>query len=122
MTRPYRYLLVERRAGLCCVRLRSHRLLESEIAGLAEELVEAARASDCRGVALALGPKAPECLYSVFLAKLFGVQRVLREQGAALVLCEADPMVRSIFEACQLDEQFHFAADFDEAARTRPGG
>ena len=64
---------------------------------------------------LSLGPKPPECLYSVFLAKLCWAQRVLGEEGGVLVLCEVDPMVRSIFEACRLDEQFRFAENFDQA-------
>lgn len=115
MTQPYRYLLVERRADVFCVRLRSHRLLETEINEMTRELLDLAATPGCRGVALALGPKSPECLYSVFLAKLYWVQRVLGEQGAALSLCEVDPMVRAIFEACKLDDQFHFVRDFDEA-------
>lgn len=115
MTRPYRYLLVEHRADVFCVRLRSSHLLETEINEMTKELVDLARTPGCRGVALALGPKSPECLYSVFLAKLYGVQRVLGERGAVLSLCEVDPMVRAIFEACKLEDQFRFVRDFDEA-------
>lgn len=118
MPPPYRYLVVEQRADVACARLRSHRLMETEINALAQELVEIASTPGCRGLALALGPKAPECLYSVFLSKLYGVQRVVRERGGALLLCEVDPLVRSVFEACQLDKHFHFVRDFDEAART----
>jgi anti-anti-sigma regulatory factor len=54
----------------------------------------------------------------VFLAKLMTVQRHLRQQGGALVLCEVSPEVRSVFEACRLDQQFRFVKDFDEAVAT----
>ena len=79
------------------------------------EQLDLAKAEACHGLALSLGPKSPECLYSVFLAKLYWVQRVLNEQGVGLVLCEVEPAVHAIFEACKLDEQFRFAADFDAA-------
>jgi anti-anti-sigma regulatory factor len=54
----------------------------------------------------------------VFLAKLMTVQRHLRQKGGALVLCEVSPEVRSVFEACRLDQQFRFVKDFDEAVAT----
>ena len=114
----YRHLTYERRGDVFCVRLRTFRLAESEIHDMAQELVDISCSPGCRGVALALGPKSPECLYSVFLAKLFWAQRLIGEEGGALVLCEVDPMVHSIFAACNLDERFQFAGDFDEAAAT----
>ena len=82
---------------------------------MAQELVELAQSGPCRGLALSLGPKSPECLYSVFLAKLYWVQRLLAEQGVGLVLCDVDAAVHSIFEAVKMDERFRFAADFDAA-------
>ena len=116
MTPLYRHLNYERRGDVFCVRLRTFRLAEAEIHDMAQELVDLSRTPGCRGVALGLGPKSPECLYSVFLAKLYWAQRVIGEEGGALVLCEVDPMVHSIFEACNLDDRFHFAGTFDEAA------
>jgi hypothetical protein len=115
MTQPSPHLVIERRADVLCARLRSNRMLETEIIDTAQELVDLVRSEKCRGLALSLGPKSPECLYSVFLAKLYWVQRVLGEQGASLVLCEVDPAVHAIFEACKLDDQFRFVADFDAA-------
>ena len=115
MTRPYRHLMVESRGDVHCVRLRAHRMEEADIPAMAEELVDLVRSGPCRGVALSLGPKSPECLYSVFLAKLYWAQRVVGEQGAALVLCEVDPAVHTIFEAVKLDDRFRFAPDFDAA-------
>jgi len=115
MPRTYPHLDIERRPNACCVRLRSHRIAESEIHAVVEELVALSRSEGFRNLVLSLGPKPPECLYSVFLAKLCWAKRVLDEEGGVLVLCEVDPMVRTIFEACKLDEQFRFAEDFDEA-------
>jgi hypothetical protein len=69
----------------------------------------------CRKMALSLGPESPECLYSVFLARLIALQRVLREHQGELVLCHVQPAVRDIFAACCLDRLFDFAPDFDAA-------
>ena len=115
MTPTYPHLDIERRGSVFCVRLRSNRFPETEIHEVAQELAELGRSEGCRGLALALGPKPPECLYSVFLAKLCSVQRVLAENGAGLVLCDVDPSVRTIFQAVKLDERFRFAPDFDAA-------
>jgi hypothetical protein len=115
MTPIHRHFHVERRANVVCVRLRSHHIPELEIHEICDDLVDLAQEQGCRGVALSLGPKSPECLYSVFLAKLYWVQRVLGEQGRGLVLCEVEPDVRTVFEAARLDDRFRFAADFDAA-------
>jgi hypothetical protein len=82
---------------------------------LAAELRQLITEGSCRKLALSLGPDAPECLYSVFLAKLITLQRILREHEGELVLCYASPPVRSIFATCCLDQLFHFELDFDAA-------
>ena len=115
MSRAYRYIEVERRGDVFCVRLRFRRLEESQVYDLANELVALATEEGCRKLALNLGPGAPECLYSVFLAKLVTVQRVHAEQGGDMVLCGVSPAVQTVFEACRLDKQFHFVPDFDAA-------
>jgi hypothetical protein len=115
MPPTYPHLEIERRPNACCVRLRNHRIAETEINEVVEELVDLAQSEGCRNLVLSLGPKSPECLYSVFLAKLYWAQQVLDKEGGALVLCEVDPLVRTIFEACKLDGHFRFAEDFDDA-------
>lgn len=115
MTRPYRYLDVEQRGDVFCVRLHRTQLDELMIHDLAGELHRLIVDDGCRKLALSLGPDAPECLYSVFLAKLITVQRELRENQGALVLCHASPPVREIFSACALDQLFEFVPDFDAA-------
>jgi hypothetical protein len=88
---------------------------ESAICGLGEELLALAKRDGCRKLALSLGPVPPDCLYSVFLAKLVTVQRVHNEHGGQMVLCDVSAPVKSIFEATHLDQQFTFVPDFDAA-------
>jgi hypothetical protein len=115
MTRPHRYLEVERRGEVFCVRLRQTRLDEPTIYELAGELRGLVTEEGCRKMALSLGPESPECLYSVFLAKLITLQRVLREHGGELKLCHVQPAVREIFAACCLEPLFCFRSDFETA-------
>ena len=121
-----RLIQVDRHGDVFCVRLKRPRLDESDIFRLADELTDLVTRDGCRKLALSLGPLPPDCLYSVFLAKLVTVQRVLHEHGGSLLLCEAAPEVRSIFDATHLDRRFEFVPDFPAAvahwgAATRPG-
>jgi hypothetical protein len=113
--KPSRLIEVERRGDVFCTCLRRQRLDEPEIVELADQMLGLVRHEGCRKLALSLGPGPPEFLYSVFLAKLIKLQRVLREQGGELVLCHAGPEVHNIFEACCLDNLFLFLPDFDAA-------
>ena len=115
MTRPYRHIEVERRGEAFCVRLRQARLDETTIYELAGELRELVTVEGCRKMALSLGPESPECMYSIFLAKLITLQRVLREHGGGLILCHVRPVVREIFAACCLEQLFCFRPDFEAA-------
>ncbi len=112
MARPYHYIEVERRGDVFCTRLRRSQLDEPMIHELAAELRQLVTEESCRKLALSLGPEAPQCLYSVFLAKLITLQRLLRERGGELVLCHVSPPVRNIFATCCLDQLFHFEPDF----------
>jgi hypothetical protein len=115
MTRPYRHIHVEQRGEVFCVRLRQPRLNEPMVYELSGELRGLVTQDGCRKMALSLGPDSPECLYSVFLAKLITLQRVLREHDGELIICDAKPVVSDIFEACCLDQLFDFLPDFDDA-------
>ncbi|HEY7158729.1 MAG TPA: STAS domain-containing protein [Gemmataceae bacterium] len=110
-----RHIDVERRGDVFCVRLRQPRLEEAAIYELSAELRDLVTNDGCRTMALSLGPESPECLYSIFLAGLITLQRVLREHGGELMLCHAQPDVRDIFKACGLDPLFHFLPDFEAA-------
>jgi hypothetical protein len=115
MIRPYCHIDIDRRGEVFCVRLRQTRLDEPMIYELAADLRGLVADAGCRKMALSLGPESPECLYSVFLAKLISLQRILREHDGELVLCHVQPAVRTIFEACCLDRLFHFLPDFEAA-------
>ena len=115
MPEPYRHIVIERRDPAWCVRLKPRHLGEEQVFELFEELTALVNADGCRRLALSLGPNNPEFMYSLFLAKLITLQRVLHEQGGDLALCQASPEVRTIFEACKLDTQFRFVKDFDAA-------
>jgi anti-anti-sigma factor len=121
MPRPYRHIDVECRGDVFCVRLPRRRLNETEVNELADDLVGLIADEGCRKLALALGPKEPEFLYSVFLAKLVMVRRRLSEVGGTLKICYAGENVRGVFEACKLEEMFDFSPDFDAAVRAFGG-
>lgn len=115
MTRPYHYIEVERRGEVFCVRLSRTQLDELMIYELAGEMRRLVVEDGCRKLALSLGPQALECLYSIFLAKLITLQRLLSEQQGELMLCQVPPAVHSIFAACGLDQIFRFLPDLDAA-------
>ena len=109
MTLP-RYILTTRVGDVTCVSLVKHRLAEPEIGQMADEIL-ALIDGGCRKMVFNLGPGAVECLYSVFLSKLVMFQRVMREHGGTIKLCDATPEVREVFKACRLDDLFEFAPD-----------
>jgi hypothetical protein len=114
MNRPLRHIEVRRQGDVFCVRLCQPRMAEEAVREMAEELVSLVQEDGCRKLALSLSPS-PECLYSVFLTRLVSLQRILAEHDGGLLLCEVEPAVRSIFEACCLDRLFRFVPTFDDA-------
>jgi anti-sigma B factor antagonist len=110
MSAPLRHIVVSQVGDVTCVSLRKHRLMEDEMLQMADEVSRLIEGG-CRKLVFSLGPGALQCLYSVFLAKLVMFQRVLRERGGALKLCDVTPEVRDVFEACRLHELFDFAGD-----------
>ena len=116
MSYPWKHIDVDRRGDVCCVRFKQFRIDEPDIPDLASELMTLGSTCGCKRVALSLGPRPPECLYSIFLAKLVTVQRRLAENGCGLVLCDVSPGVHAIFEVCRFAEHFQFVPDFDAAA------
>jgi hypothetical protein len=111
----YKYIRVDRQGEVFCVRLRQTRLEESEIYHLGAELLDLCEQQGCRQLALSLGPEPPDCLYSVFLAKLVSVRNALRRLDGELILCEVRPTAYQVFEACLLHREFTFVTDFGAA-------
>jgi hypothetical protein len=115
MSRPYRYIESERRGDVCCVRIQQKRLDEPMLLDMADEVRHLVTEGGCRKMALSLGPESPECLYSMFLAKLISIQRLLHQHHGELVLCYVQPAVHDIFASCCLDQLFQFVPDFEAA-------
>ena len=88
MTRQYRLITVERKRDVFCVRLRRTRLEELEIQNLGDELLSLVNDEGCRKLALSLGPEPPDCLYSVFLAKLVALRNAMNRVGGQLDIVE----------------------------------
>jgi anti-anti-sigma factor len=111
MSESYHQLDVEQVGDVTCLRLRHARL---EVGALEELLGELDRCLDdhrCRKVVFSLGPEEPQCLYSIFLAKLVSLQKRLQGAGGALVLAEASDNVARIFQACRLHSLFTFVPE-----------
>jgi anti-anti-sigma factor len=115
MEGPYHHIIVERQHDISCVRLRQLRMDEADILEMADELVELIDKQPCRKIALSLGPGQVECLYSVFLAKLVMIRRLLAEREGRLKICEATPETIGVFEACHLKDYFDFVPDVPTA-------
>jgi hypothetical protein len=111
----YKYIRVEAHGDVCCARLRQTRLEENDIYLLGAELTDLCENQGCRKLALSLGPEPPDCLYSVFLAKLVSLRNTLRRNDGQFILCEVSPAAYHIFEACLLHREFTFANDFAAA-------
>jgi hypothetical protein len=110
MSPALRHLIVTQVGDVTCVSLKKHQFQEEEITQLSREVLGLIDGG-CRKLAFTLGPGALKCLYSVFLAKLVMFQRVLRERGGSMKLCDVTPEVRGVFEACRLQDLFEFTPD-----------
>jgi anti-anti-sigma factor len=120
MSAPLRHIIATQAGDVTCVNLRKHRLQEDEVEQMADEIAGLIDGG-CRKLVFSLGPEAVQCLYSVFLAKLVMFQRLLRERGGAMKLCDVTPEVRGVFEACRLHELFEFAPDRRSALAAMAG-
>lgn len=123
MSPPLRHITAAQLGDVTCIALKKHRLSEDEVLRMTDEVIGLIDGG-CRKLVFSLGPGALECLYSVFLAKLVMFQRLLRERGGAMKLCDLTPEVRGVFEACGLQELFDFAPDGESAvaAFAKEGG
>jgi hypothetical protein len=88
---------------------------ESALHELGRELTHLVTEGGASKLALSLEHVSPDCLYSVFLAKLVTLRRTLHDHGGALKLCGVTPDTLGVFEACQLKNHFDFVADVSTA-------
>jgi hypothetical protein len=115
MSAPYQQLTVEQVGDVHCLRLRQPRLAVGGLEQLTAELDHFLANTPCRNLVFNLGPEDPECLYSIFLAKLVSINRRLTAAGGALIIAEAGDNVKSIFAACRLNDYFRFLPTRAEA-------
>src|SRR5687768_8786731 len=102
MDRPYRYVEVERHDGAASVRLRQTSFDDAELEELGAEIGRLVDEEGCRRLILVLGPAHPQCLYSVFLAKLVNLQKRLENDNGQLALAQLSPATVAVFEAAGL--------------------
>jgi hypothetical protein len=121
MERPFKHIAVDRMGDIACVSMRERRLSENDVQELTDELTDLIVDGKCRKLVFSFGPGSPDCLYSIFLAKLFTTQRRIDELGGKLHLCDATDDVQGVFEACHLKEFFSFFPDRDAAVAAFAG-
>ena len=111
----YRYFTWTRQGDVGCLRLRNTHLDETEIQQFGEDVLRLCQEEHINHHPLSLGSETPRCLFSVFLTKLIQIRNAMHKRGGQLVLCEVNPVTYSTFEACRLQNEFVFVADFDAA-------
>jgi len=116
MERPYRFIEVDEQDGVVCIRLRQLILDDQELEALGAEIARLVDEHGSRKLVLSLGPDEPQCLYSVFLAKLVNLQKRLENDGGVLALAQVSPAAMSFFHAAGLEKFFRF---FPNAAAAR---
>jgi len=111
MTPAYQYLAIEREGDIFCVQLQRTHGEDADMEELGAEFGRLLDEENCRKLALILGPEDPECLVSLFLAKLINLQRRLNAAGGQLVLVNLTPEAQSIFQAAGIERFFRFLPD-----------
>jgi anti-sigma B factor antagonist len=71
-----------------------------------------------RKLVVCLGPAEPDCLISVFLAKLISLKRRLEAMGGTLVLAQVSEHTRGVFRAAGIEPMFRFYADEQTAVKS----
>ena len=123
MQRPYAFIAFELTGDAFCVRLKKTRVEDHQLDDLGAELGRLLDEENCRKMVLNLGPEEPECLISVFLAKLINLQRRLEDMNGTLTLAHASDYTRNIFRIAGIEKYFHFYPDEQSAlqALSAPG-
>lgn len=112
MQRAYKFISFQRQGEVFCVHLQQMRVEDHEVEELGAELARLIDEESCRKMILSLGPREPECLFSLFLAKLIGLQRRL-DSGFALAHVSAD--ARLLFRGAGIEKFFRFYPDQQSA-------
>ena len=85
MSSPYRHINVQRTVDVFLVTLKETRLDDAAIRAMSEEVESMVLREKCRKLVMSLGELT--CLYSVLVAKLIKLRRLMSEQHGSLKLC-----------------------------------
>jgi hypothetical protein len=118
MQRPFQFIEFEIVGDVFCVRLRKPRIEDHQLDDLGAELARLLDEENCRKMVLNLGPEEPQCLISVFLAKLINLQRRLDGMSGALTFAHASDYTRNIFRIAGIEKFFHFYPDQQSAVQS----
>jgi anti-sigma B factor antagonist len=115
MQRPYQFIAFKLVGDVYCVRLQKPRVEDHQMDDLGAELARLIDEENCRKMVLNLGPEEPECLISIFLAKLINLHRRLEAMNGALTLAQASDYTRNIFRIAGIEKFFDFYPDEQSA-------
>ena len=117
MPRSYQYLAIERDDDIFCVQMQRTHVEDQQMEDLSTEFARLLDEENCRKMVLVLGPEDPECLISVFLAKLINLQRKLESLGGSLALAGLSESTQTVFHAAGIQRFFHFYPDVAAAVK-----
>lgn len=115
MSSPYLYIDVQPSGDVLCVSLKDHQLEDSAIRAMSDEIEAAVLRADSRKLVLSLGELT--CLYSLLIAKLIKLRRLMSERHGSFKLCNISPEIRDVMESCQLQTYFDLSPDCDTAVK-----
>jgi len=116
MTSPYLHITVQRTGDVLCVSLKDHQLEDSAIRAMSDEIEAAVLRADSRKLVLSLGELT--CLYSLLIAKLIKLRRLMSARHVSFKICNLSAEIRDVFESCQLQHYFDLAPDCDTAVKS----
>jgi len=117
MQRPYQFIAFEVVGAVFSVRLQHPRIEDEQMDDVGAELARLIDEENCRKMVFCLGPEEPECLVSIFLAKLINLQRRLDGLNGELTLAHASDYTRNLFRIAGIEKFFHFYPDQQTAVQ-----
>jgi anti-anti-sigma regulatory factor len=115
MQRTYQFITVDRHGDVFTVSVQQPRIEDHQMEDLGAELGRLLDEENCRKMVLCLGPQEIDCLFSIFLAKLFNLQRRLESVGGRLALAHVSDDLRIIFRTAGIEKFFQFHPDQQSA-------
>jgi hypothetical protein len=115
MNRPYQFIAFVRKDNVFCVRFQQLIVPDHQLDDLSAELGRLIDEENARWMILNLGPEEPDCLLSVFLAKLINLQRRLESIDGSLSLAHVSEHTRLIFRLAGIEKLFQFYEDEGDA-------